>query len=218
MGVLLGQFPKFISLFALTPDVFMNKFKVYTLLTTTFVEVNLLIGLTHIIVCMFAGAFLEKRWGTRRFLKFICIVGLGSEICVLFTMTFLYYLTFEDSYLFDPLCGFSCVAGGFTVAMGQLLHDQIISQLPMFNFQYFPMLSFLFTICAWFFGAPLKELWLVAYGIYFGWFYLRFFDLHPLTNEPGGDDREEFELAQLFPPVIKIPVKIVGLICHSFSP
>lgn len=215
LGVILGQFPS-TKVFALTPDGILNKFQIYTLLTTTFVEVNMFIGVCHVCVALFAGAFLEERWTTIRFAKFVAIVGLGSQTVVLFTMTFMYYLTFQEPYLYDPLCGFSCVAGGFTVAIAQHLYGKELPNVPMFTFQYFPLFSFIFTFFAWNLGAPHKELWLVAYGIYFGWFYLRYFDLHPITNEVGGDDRDEFELARLFPPILRIPVQIVGAITHNF--
>jgi len=214
LGVVMGHFPS-MKIFALTPDGIFNKYKIYTILTTTFVEVNLFVGLCHVFIALFAGAFLERTWSTSRFVKFVLIVGLGSQVGVLFTMTFMYYLTFEEPYLYDPLCGFSCVAGGFTVAISQHLYNTKLPNLEFFTFQYFPLVSFIFTFFAWSVGAPHKELWLVGYGIYFGWFYLRYFDLHPETKEPGGDDREIFALANLFPPIIRIPVQIVSLISYN---
>lgn len=69
-------------------------------------------------------------------------------------------------------------------------------------------------------GAPIKEVWLVGAGMYSSWIYLRlllvycvgfreyvclsdrFFAANPTTGR-NGDDREEFSLAALFPPIIR---------------
>jgi len=102
LGVVMGHFPS-MKIFALTPDGIFNKYKIYTILTTTFVEVNLFVGLCHVFIALFAGAFLERTWSTSRFVKFVLIVGLGSQVGVLFTMTFMYYLTFEEPYLYPDI-------------------------------------------------------------------------------------------------------------------
>lgn len=214
LGTALGHFPS-MKIFALTPHAILNKYKIYTILTTTFVEVNLFIGICHVFIALFSGNFLEKSWSTWRFVKFVLIVGLGSQIMVLLSMTFMYYLTFEESYLYDPLCGFSCVAGGFTVAIAQHMYNTKFPHVDFLTFQYFPFLSFVATFFAWALGAPHKELWLVGYGIYFGWFYLRYFDVHPITGDKGGDDREIFALANLFPPLVRIPVQIISVVTFN---
>jgi len=214
LGIIVGQFPS-TKIFAMTPDGLINNFQLHTILTTTFVEVNIFVGICHVLIAFIAGAYLEKRWGTIRFVKFVVIVGLGSQLGVLFTMTFMYYLTFQEPYLYDPLCGFSCVAGGFTVGIAQLKYQEKIPNIPLFSFQYFPLTCFTFTLIATLLGAPFKEIWLVGYGIYFGWFYLRYFELHPDTSERGGDDRPEFALSRLFPPVVRIPVQVSGVLAYQ---
>jgi membrane associated rhomboid family serine protease len=77
-GTELGQIFRFL---ALTPAAVVHNLQVYQLVTYLFLHG----GFWHLIVNMFTlwmfGAGLEQDWGTRRFLKYYFLCGIGAGIC-----------------------------------------------------------------------------------------------------------------------------------------
>ncbi len=76
-----GGFGEFFNLFALVPRAVVFHFAIWQLATYLFLHG----GVEHLLFNMLAlwmfGATLEKDWGTRRFLKYYFLCGIGAGVC-----------------------------------------------------------------------------------------------------------------------------------------
>jgi len=130
-------------------------------------------GFSHILFNMFSlwmfGADLERAWGTRRFLKFYFVCGVGAGLCVI-----------AGSILFGgmhaPTIGASGAIYGLLMAFGILYPDRVIlfSFLFPIKAKYFVLIigaiTFLSTL-----GSTGSGVSHIAHlgGLIFGYFYLK---------------------------------------------
>lgn len=112
---ILGLYPMFIENFALIPKEFFGG-HVWTLVTYMFLHG----GFSHILFNMLAlwmfGSMLERVWGSKEFLKYYLLTGLGGGLC--------YALFNMDSYV--PTVGASGAIYGLLLAYAVLFPDNII--------------------------------------------------------------------------------------------
>lgn len=112
---ILGLYPLFIENFALIPGEFFHG-RVWTLFTYMFLHG----GFSHILFNMLAlwmfGSMLERVWGSKEFLKYYLLTGLGGGLC--------YALFNMDSFV--PTVGASGAIYGLLLAYAVLFPDNII--------------------------------------------------------------------------------------------
>jgi membrane associated rhomboid family serine protease len=117
-GSMMTDRPLFLS-FNLMPWAVTHQFAVWQLVTYMFLHA----GITHILFNMLAlwmfGSAIESTWGTRRFLQYYFICGVGAGICVV-----LANLAFGDPY--QRVIGASGAIYGLLLAFGMLFPEQEI--------------------------------------------------------------------------------------------
>jgi len=156
--------------FGLTPRMVLQVFGVYQLFTYMFIHS---IGFGHVLFNMLAlwmfGSNLEQTWGTRRFLQYYFLCGIGAGICVVIGN--LLYGTVDTWTI-----GASGAVYGILLAFGVLFPDAIVlfSFLFPIKAKYFVMIigaiTFMSTI-----GSSGGGVSHVAHlgGMVFGYLYLR---------------------------------------------
>ena len=129
-----SSYAQYFSLFALVPDAVIGHFAIWQLFTYMFLHDPF--GFGHILFNMLTlwmfGADLERTWGTRRFLNFYFICGVGAGVCVV-----LINLIFGS--MNARVIGASGAIYGLLMAFGLLYPDRTI------------LFSFLFPIKAKYF-------------------------------------------------------------------
>lgn len=161
----------FFGYFGLVPRMVLEGYGVYQLVTYMFLHSPW--GFGHILFNMFAlwmfGADLERTWGTRRFLEYYFLCGIGAGLCVVAGN--LLYGTPDTRTI-----GASGAIYGVLLAFGLLFPDTIVlfSFLFPIKAKYFVMIigaiAFLSSI-----GASGGGVSHVAHlgGMAFGYFYLK---------------------------------------------
>jgi len=170
IGILTGRDP-FLEYFALYPGMVLRVYGVYQLVTYMFLHSTrsiLHIVFNMLILWMF-GANLERTWGTRRFLQYYFLCGIGAGVCVVIGNVI-------AGTPGIPTIGASGAIYGVLLAFGVLFPDAIV------------LFSFLFPIKAKYFvmiigaiaffnslAAPGSGVSHVAHlgGMLFGYLYLR---------------------------------------------
>lgn len=167
--------------FGLVPRMVIEGYGVYQLVTYMFLHSPW--GFGHILFNMFAlwmfGADLERTWGTRRFLEYYFLCGIGAGVCVV--VGNLLYGTLDTRTI-----GASGAIYGVLLAFGMLFPDTIVlfSFLFPIKAKYFVMIigaiAFLSSV-----GASGGGVSHVAHlgGMVFGYFYLK--SRHLRRRAPG---------------------------------
>ena len=71
----------FLKLLALTPDTIVHNFTVWQLFTYLFLHAGPWHLIVNMLVLWMFGVQLERDWGTRRFLKYYFVCGVGAGLC-----------------------------------------------------------------------------------------------------------------------------------------
>ncbi len=118
----LGGERGFYDLFGLTvPDVF-SHFRIYQFVTYLFVHGGTLHLLFNMLILFFFGRALEAYWGTRYFLRYYFISGIGAGIC---SIPFIW----GEGV---PLVGASGALFALLIAFGVLFPDRVVTFLLFF--------------------------------------------------------------------------------------
>lgn len=169
LAILLANTDPFVYL-GLRPIDVLHVFGVYQLLTYMFVHST---GISHILFNMLAlwmfGRDIERTWGTRRFLQYYFLCGIGAGVCIVFGNVI--YGTLDTRTI-----GASGAVYGILLAYGMLFPDATV----LFSFL-FPMKAkyFVMIIGAIAFysslGAAGSGVSHVAHlgGMVFGYFYIK---------------------------------------------
>lgn len=131
------------SLFSLTPKLFAEKFMVWQPLTYMFLHSsNSFHILFNMISLWFFGSDLEYRWGSRSFLTYYLVTGVGAAL--IYTLGVALYGAFRGfgnaAYL-SPVIGASGAVFALLVAYGVLFGDRLI-----YFFGVFPMKAKIFVL------------------------------------------------------------------------
>lgn len=108
-----------LNLFALVPATVIHSFTVWQLVTYMFLHGSLSHILFNLLTLYWFGPDLERTWGTRRFLKFYLICGIGAGICVVLAEAIFGYSGFRT-------VGASGAIYGVIMAYGLLFPDRIV--------------------------------------------------------------------------------------------
>jgi membrane associated rhomboid family serine protease len=164
-------FGEIFEAFGLMPRAVVELFAIWQLFTYMFLHDPF--GLTHILFNMLTlwmfGADLERTWGTKRFLQYYFLCGVGAAVCVVVGN-----LMFGN--MNSRTIGASGAIYGLLLAFGMMFPDTVVlfSFLFPIKAKYFVMImgaiSFLMT-----FGSTGSGVSHVAHlgGMVFGYFYLK---------------------------------------------
>lgn len=130
------------DLFALTPATVLTKFWVWQPVTYMFLHSgNVFHILFNMLVLWWFGAELEARWGTKFFLSYYFVCGIGAGLIYL-AGTFIHYLiTGQVMSMSAPLVGASGATYGLLLAFGLLFGERV-----MYFMMLFPMKAKFFVL------------------------------------------------------------------------
>lgn len=173
----------------------------WTLITTCFVELQLIPFILVLVVVDTGGRYCEKAWRTRHYLFFVTLFLLVPNIA-----SFLLCLLTKTSC---SIYGASGLIAGITVALKQLIpgHTVILMRGRIrLQLRWLPSLFLIFLTTLW--AVDLTGNLLPSYiGFVGSWFFLRFYQnieaasSSQLTNrlELRGDASDAFAFARFFP-------------------
>ncbi|KMZ68061.1 putative Transmembrane protein [Zostera marina] len=185
----------------------------WNLITAGFVDQSLPGVIISIIGLLLLGKQLEPIWGPREFLKFIFLVNFLTYTCAFVTAIILYYISTQEIYLYTPLSGFHGVLCGFLVGIKQIIPDQ---ELGVFKIKskWIPSLCILLASILSFFVLEFTTyLPTIIFGVYTGWFYLRYLQRKPETSIRG-DPSDEFSFSSFFPEFLRPILDPIASILH----
>ncbi len=165
--------------FALIPARVIHDFWIWQLVSYMFLHSS---GVFHILFNMLVlwwfGAELEMRWGTRFFVKYYFVCGIGAGLIYLLGTLSYYLVTGEVMSMASSLVGASGATFGLLLAYGMLFGDRIIHFMMLFPMKarHFTMLIGaieLFTLMDSGASSPVANLAHLG-GIVVGFCYLSF--------------------------------------------
>ncbi|EFA77344.1 peptidase S16 [Heterostelium album PN500] len=192
-------------------------FFLWTLFTAGLYEIYLFSGIINIVFLLLLGKYLEPVWGSTEFLKFIMVVNVLSGVGTFFLFTFLFMFSGNPMFLYATnICGFSGIITAFTVALKQLIPEQEITFLfSTIRVKYLASISIAISVVLTLLGLSSGHtLPFIIFGAYFGWFYLRFYQL---KGGVKGDRSESFAFSTFFPDPIQPPIQFVSNIFYKIA-
>lgn len=130
------------DLFALTPGIAITKLYVWQIFTYMFLHST---GVFHILFNMLVlwwfGYELEARWGSRFFLTYYLVCGVGAGLIYLAGSFLYYYFTGSTMAMEAPLVGASGATYGLLLAFGILFGERV-----MYFMMLFPMKAKFFVL------------------------------------------------------------------------
>ena len=131
-----------LELFGLVPQKVFSDFWIWQLFTYMFLHAS---GVFHILFNMLIlwwfGAELEARWGSRFFVTYYLVCGVGAGVVYLLGTTLYAYITGNVAGMMTPLVGASGAGYGLLLAYGLLFGERIIYFMMLF-----PMKAKWFTV------------------------------------------------------------------------
>jgi len=190
----------------------------WTILTSTFVEQNVLSFLINATAVYLSGRYLERAWGSKDF-AVVALVGAVIPNLLVIPTYVLWGTIMQNTIRADtPIAGAITLQAAFLVAFKQLVPEHTVSLykgLIKVRVKHFPAIFLLLnTFSGIVFGTD-TALLLAWYGLVTSWVYLRFFKYQPeLGTSTGGmklkgDASETFAFATFFPNALQQPVAAV---------
>lgn len=191
----------------------------WTLLTTTFVEQNIINLLINGATVLFGGRYFERAWGSRSFAMTVLITSLIPNILSVPTYVIWGAVTNSNARSRTAVTGGITIQALFLVAFKQLVPEHTVSiykGMIKMRVKHFPAVFLLLnTISGIILGTDtaLIHAWL---GLITSWTYLRFYKRQPdisgsSTDGQGlkGDASETFAFATFFPDVAQPPISAI---------
>jgi membrane associated rhomboid family serine protease len=172
------------TVFGLVPLLVFRGGWIWQLVTYMFLHA----GLWHLVINMLMlwmfGMDLERDWGTRRFLKYYFLCGIGAGLCVLGVAWF------RPVDMLYPTVGASGAIFGLLLAFGVLYADRIILMMLLFPMKAKYAVMIFGAIELYYFWQPSRGVSNVAHlgGMLFGYLYLksrRFRPVNPVAYVQG---------------------------------
>lgn len=185
----------------------------WTLLTTTFVEQNLISFLINCATVLFGGRYFERAWGSRSFAITVLVTSLIPNVLVI-PIYWIWGAVMGNPDRINTACtGSITLQATFIVAFKQLVPEHTISiykGMVKFRVKHFPAIFLLLnTLSGLLLGTDtaLVFAWL---GFLISWIYLRFYKRQPDLTGAGsnvkGDASETFTFATFFPNILQPPI------------
>eukprot|EP01130_Rhizamoeba_saxonica_P014557 TRINITY_DN6374_c1_g5_i1.p1 TRINITY_DN6374_c1_g5~~TRINITY_DN6374_c1_g5_i1.p1 ORF type:complete len:264 (-),score=37.34 TRINITY_DN6374_c1_g5_i1:736-1527(-) len=189
-------------------------FRVWNIITSGFVHINLLSLPGNISFLVLCGRYLEPIWGKHELFKFILLVNITSAFATCLTRILLYFIFYQPFLLINNSGGFSSVTAAFCVALKQLTNEQEIMGYK-FKSKFLPAIMILWTFAISmlpFMSGALSEILVVLYGSLFSWIYLRWYQVN---RNITGDNSEQFQFSHFFPEFLESKVAVISNIFFS---
>ncbi len=113
---LFSGYIEFIHIFGLIPARIIHYFTIWQMITYMFLHANLLHLVLNMLMLWFFGCGLEAIWGSKRFLKYYFLTGIGAGICSI--------ITSFDSFV--PIIGASGAIFGILVAYALVFPETVV--------------------------------------------------------------------------------------------
>jgi membrane associated rhomboid family serine protease len=173
-------------------------FWVWTYFTFSFIEIHVWIMVFDVAVIVFCGKLLEPLWGALEMLIFYLLVNISVAALTTSVYVFVYFVTKNEDYLFHThIHGLAGYMGGFSVAVKQIMPDNILVNSPFGKLRnrHIPILLLIIAILLRLVGA-LEGPYPIMFGagILVSWMYLRFYQKH--SNGNRGDMADNFTFAR----------------------
>ncbi|KAK5086501.1 hypothetical protein LTR05_003669 [Lithohypha guttulata] len=188
----------------------MSVYYPWTIVTSTFVEQNVLNLLINTTAVYLSGKYLERAWGSRDFATIVVVATVVPNLLVIFTYVLWAVVTRNTTRADTPIAGAISLQAAFLVAFKNLVPEHTVSLYKgtiKVRVKHFP---FIFLILNTFSGIVFgtdTALLLGWYGLISTFIYLRFFKYQSEVGTKG-DASETFAFATFFPNVIQPFVSI----------
>lgn len=190
----------------------------WTVLTSIFVEQNILNFLINTTAVYLSGRYLERAWGSRDFAIVALVGAVIPNLLVIPTYVLWGIITRNTARADTPIAGAITLLAAFLVAFKQLVPEHTVSLykgLIKIRVKHFPAIFLLLNTFAGIVFGTDTALLLAWYGLITTWIYLRFFKYQPeLGTSTGGmrlkgDASETFAFPTFFPNAIQPPIAAV---------
>jgi membrane associated rhomboid family serine protease len=122
-----------VAIFALTPSAVMQTFFIWQLVTYMFLHGSIMHILMNMLVLWMIGCELERFWGTKEFLRYYFICGIGAGLIQMAVILFLTAIDRVTPRALDiPVLGASGAVYGLLMAFGVLFPNRVITLLLFF--------------------------------------------------------------------------------------
>eukprot|EP00899_Mesostigma_viride_P006792 jgi/Mesvir1/16113/Mv08399-RA.1 len=188
---------------------------VWNLVSSGYFEQHFLSLVVNCVALLVLGRVLEPLWGSRALLKFIVIVNVSMASATFAVMTFMFFLTRHEMFIYGKFSGFHGVVAGMLVGLKQLMPEHEITLLFALKLRMknVPSLFMVASVIIAMAGGASTGLPFIFFGAYFAWLYLRFFQTR--DNNVQGDRSEEFAFYTFFPEFLHPFMSKVGTVSFN---
>ncbi|KXZ48357.1 hypothetical protein GPECTOR_28g764 [Gonium pectorale] len=171
----------------------------------------------EVLAVLLLTRLVEPVYGSKEFLKFLFVVDVGVNICVLCCVYILFALGKDTGdILYLKFTGFHGMLAGLVVAVKQVMpeHEARLFGVVKITFKYLPLMFLTTTVGL---AAGLKqymEVPFLVFGTYVAWVYLRFFQQQP-DSQHWGDSSDDFKFSGFFPSFLAPLIDPFGYVCAT---
>lgn len=191
----------------------------WTLITSVFVEQNIITLVVNGATALFGGRYFERAWGSKDFALVLLVTSLIANIMSVPTYIFWGAVMGNITRADTPITGGITVQAAFLVAFKQMVPEHTVSVykgIIKMRVKHFPAIFLALNTLSGFLLGTDTALVLAWLGLLTSWTYLRFYkrqpDLSGTTNDGKGvrgDASETFAFATFFPDVVQPPISAV---------
>ena len=191
----------------------------WTLLTSVFVEQNIVTFLVNGAAVLFGGRYFERAWGSKDFALVLLITSLIPNILAVPTYIIWGAVMGNTARALTPITGGITVQAAFLVAFKQLVPEHTVSiykGIIKMRVKHFPAIFLAVNTLSGLILGTDTALILAWLGLLTTWTYLRFYKRQPEmsgTSNDGqgikGDASETFSFATFFPDLAQPPIAAV---------
>jgi len=125
--------PNLFAWFGLTPERMVNVFWIWQPFTYMFLHSYSVFHIVfNMLLLWWIGADLEQRWGSRFFLTYYLVCGVGAGLLYVFGMTFYYLVSGNFMVMTIPVVGASGAIFGLMLAYGILFGERMVYFMMIF--------------------------------------------------------------------------------------
>lgn len=188
----------------------------WTIVTSAFVEQNIVTFAVNAANIFFGGRYLERAWGSKGYALVVAVAIVVPNLLVVPTYVF-WGLIMDNSFrALTPITGAITLQAAFLVAFKQLVPEHTVSiykGMIKMRVKHFPAVFLLLNTVSGIIIGTDTAMFLSWYAFVTTWVYLRFFKRQLDTDSVGtsgvdmkGDASETFAFATFFPNAIQPPI------------
>ena len=199
IGYLLSFIDKSLLYLCVIPGKLMPpSFFLWTLITHSFIENEILQVILNMFVILLYCKMLEPLWGTTECIKFYFIITITVALEATLVLFMIYTVTFKEVLIFNTLIhGLSGFIGGFSVAIKQIMPDTMLLNIGVIRIKQddLPLLFLIASTLLYLVNLiEFTFMIMLLFGLLNSWIYLRFFQVH--KNGIKGDSSATFSFAR----------------------